>query len=94
MKASIVLLIAALAAMAQTPAAPLAFEVATIKPAEQITPAMVQGGKMHVAIQVDAARVDIGYDLLYTRSNRWAGLDLCAALRHLTKTAARSHERR
>jgi len=70
LKTSLILPIAALAAMAQTPAAPLAFEVATIKPAEPITPAMVQAGKMHVGMSVDAARVDIGYmslyDLLYT----------------------------
>lgn len=60
----------AMAALAQTPAAAPAFEVATIKPAEQITPAMVQAGKMHVGMQVDQARVDIGYlslyDLIYT----------------------------
>ncbi len=57
--------IAALAAMAQTPAAPLAFEVATIKLAEPITPAMVQAGKMHAGMSMDAARVDIGYVSLY-----------------------------
>jgi uncharacterized protein (TIGR03435 family) len=70
LKTSLILPIVSLAAMAQTPAAPLAFEVATIKPAEQITPAMVQAGKMHVGMSVDVARVDIGYmslyDLLYT----------------------------
>ncbi len=64
-KASLVLPIVALAAMAQTPAAPLAFEVATIKPSEPITPAMVQAGKMHVGMSIDAARVDIGYLSLY-----------------------------
>jgi uncharacterized protein (TIGR03435 family) len=65
-----IFLAAALAAFAQTPAAPPAFEVASIKPAEQITPAMVQAGKMHVGMSVDGARVDIGffslYDLIYT----------------------------
>ena len=59
----------AFAALAQSPGA-AAFEVATIKPAEQITPAMVQAGKIHVGMSVDAARVDIGYmslyDLVYT----------------------------
>ena len=39
----------------------LSFEVATIKPAEQITPAMVQAGKMHIGLAIDQARVDIGY---------------------------------
>ena len=69
-KSSIVLPLAAFAVFAQTPAAPLAFEVATIKPAEPITAAMVQAGKMHAGVSVDAARVDIGYfslyDLIYT----------------------------
>lgn len=55
----------ALAALAQPPAAPLAFEVASIKPADQITPAMVQAGKMHVGLNVDRARVDIGYLSLF-----------------------------
>ncbi len=64
-KTSLMLPIAALAVMAQTPAVPLAFEVATIKPAEPITPAMVQAGKMHAGMSVDAARVDIGYVSLY-----------------------------
>ncbi len=70
MKSICFLPLVALAALAQTPAAPLAFEVATIKPAEPITPAMFQAGKMHVGLSVDAARVDIGYlslfDLIYT----------------------------
>ncbi len=57
--------VAAVAAFAQAPAAPLAFEVATIKPAETITPAMVQAGKMHVGMSIDGARVDIGYLSIY-----------------------------
>jgi uncharacterized protein (TIGR03435 family) len=69
-KATLFLPFVAFAALAQTPVAPLAFEVATIKPAEQITPAMVQSGKMHVGTSVDGARVDIGFvslcDLIYT----------------------------
>jgi uncharacterized protein (TIGR03435 family) len=45
----------------QTPAAaPLAFEVASIKPSQQITPAMVASGKLHVGMKIDNARVDIG----------------------------------
>ncbi len=57
--------LAASAAFAQAPAAPLAFEVATIKPAEPITPAQIQSGKVHLGLSVDAARVDIGYMSLY-----------------------------
>ncbi len=64
-KTSVLLPFAAFAVFAQTPAAPLAFEVATIKPAEQITPAMIQAGKMHVGMSIDAARVDIGYLSIY-----------------------------
>jgi uncharacterized protein (TIGR03435 family) len=70
LKLSVLLPLASLAAFAQPPAAPLAFEVATIKPAEPITAAMVQAGKMHVGLNVDAARVDIGFmslsDLIVT----------------------------
>jgi uncharacterized protein (TIGR03435 family) len=39
----------------------LSFEVATIKPAEPITPASVASGKLHVGMSVDGARVDIGF---------------------------------
>ena len=65
------ILLAAGAACAQTPAAaPLQFEVATIKPAPPLNPAAMQAGKMHVGMKVDAARVDIGYlslaDLIMT----------------------------
>ena len=45
----------------QTPAAPLSFEVASIKAAPAITPATVASGKLHVGMSVNAARVDIGY---------------------------------
>lgn len=58
------LLIAA-SAFSQTPAAetkpPLQFEVATIKPAPPPNPAMFREGKLHVGMNVDAARVDIGF---------------------------------
>lgn len=51
-------------ASAQTPTpvtgTALAFEVASIKPSAQITPAMIQSGKIHVGMKIDAARVDIG----------------------------------
>src|SRR5678816_830986 len=39
----------------------LSFEVASIKPAEQITPAMIASGKLHLGMSIDGARVDIGY---------------------------------
>jgi len=56
------LVLAAGAAFGQTPAAPLAFEVASIKPAPAITPAMVQSGQpIHAGMKIDASRVDIGY---------------------------------
>ena len=62
--------LAVAAAFGETPAAPLAFEVATIKPAPPITPEMVQAGKLHVGMNIDKQRVDIGYmslvDLLVT----------------------------
>jgi uncharacterized protein (TIGR03435 family) len=51
--------------IAQTPAPTatgtgLAFDVVSIKPSEQITAAMIQAGKLHVGMKIDAARVDIG----------------------------------
>jgi uncharacterized protein (TIGR03435 family) len=42
-------------------AAPLSFEVASIKPAAPISPAMITSGKLHVGMSIDAARVDIGF---------------------------------
>jgi uncharacterized protein (TIGR03435 family) len=47
------------AATATAPAAPLAFEVATIKLARPIQE-QAMAGKMHVGVNVDGARVDIG----------------------------------
>lgn len=55
----LVFLIAQVPVFGQTQ--PLSFEVASIKPAEPITPASVAAGKVHVGMSVDAARVDIGY---------------------------------
>jgi len=46
---------------AATTTAPLAFEVATIKPAPPMNPMAIAQGKLHVGMKVDAARVDIGY---------------------------------
>src|SRR4051812_16986219 len=40
---------------------PLAFEVASIKVAEPITPQRIQAGKFKVGMTVDGARVDIGF---------------------------------
>jgi len=51
------LAIAAGAALGQ---APLAFEVATIRPATMPTPEQILAGKLHVGMKVDKARVDIG----------------------------------
>jgi uncharacterized protein (TIGR03435 family) len=59
----------ATAAFAQTPTppptaaatTPLAFEVATIKPAPPMNPMAIMQGKLHVGMKVDAARVDIGF---------------------------------
>jgi uncharacterized protein (TIGR03435 family) len=45
----------------------LSFEVASIKPAPPLDPqAMLSGGKMHLGMQIDGARVDIGYGILFT----------------------------
>jgi uncharacterized protein (TIGR03435 family) len=53
------LLLLSLPAFGQAPAA--TFEVASIKPAQEITPAMILSGKLHLGMSVDGARVDIGY---------------------------------
>jgi len=43
----------------------ISFEVASIKPSQEITPALgkaiVASGKLHVGMSIDAARVDIGF---------------------------------
>jgi len=38
----------------------LSFEVASIKPSEQITPEMIKSGKIHAGMKMDNKRVDIG----------------------------------
>jgi uncharacterized protein (TIGR03435 family) len=53
---SAAIVLAAGSLIAQTPA----FEVASIKPSEPVTPAMVAAGKLHVGMKIDAKRVDIG----------------------------------
>ena len=50
----------ACAAYGQTPASGLAFEVASIKLAPPINPAMIMSGQMHIGMKVDGDRVDIG----------------------------------
>jgi uncharacterized protein (TIGR03435 family) len=47
-------------AFSQAPPAPLAFEVASIKPAGPIDPAMMMSGQARIGMKVDGARVDIG----------------------------------
>jgi uncharacterized protein (TIGR03435 family) len=55
------ILLAAGAALAQTPAAKPQFEVATIKPAGPINPQAIAAGKMRIGMNIDKARVDIGF---------------------------------
>src|SRR5689334_8524785 len=45
---------------AQTPAPTLTFDVAAIKLAPPLDPAKIMAGKMHIGMNVNAARVDIG----------------------------------
>ena len=52
--------LAAASLMAQAAKAPT-FDVATIRPAAQITPDLIIAGKVHVGMKSDATRVDIGY---------------------------------
>jgi uncharacterized protein (TIGR03435 family) len=54
-------LLAAGCAIAQTPAPPRSFEVATIKAAAPMNPAQMAQGKVHLGVKIDAARVDIGF---------------------------------
>jgi uncharacterized protein (TIGR03435 family) len=52
---------AAIAIWAQAPPAPKPeFEVASVKKAPPITPALIQSGQMHIGMNIDGARVDIG----------------------------------
>jgi uncharacterized protein (TIGR03435 family) len=45
----------------------LSFEVASIKPSPPLDPqAMLAGGKMHIGMQIDGARVDIGHGIPFT----------------------------
>jgi uncharacterized protein (TIGR03435 family) len=54
------MLVSPVLALSQT-SSPLSFEVASIKPAEDLTAEKIVAGKMHLGITIDGARVDIGY---------------------------------
>jgi uncharacterized protein (TIGR03435 family) len=64
LRISIILQFAASVALAQ-PEAPLAFEVATIKPSAPVDTAALRDGRAHVGTKIDAARVDIGTASLF-----------------------------
>jgi uncharacterized protein (TIGR03435 family) len=51
---------AGIALFAQAPAPKPEFEVASIKPAPPLNPAQIQAGKIHIGMNIDGARVDIG----------------------------------
>ncbi len=59
-RAAAAVLLSGGAVFAQSPAPP-AFEVASIKPSPPINAASIMGGKMHVGMNVDGSRVDIGF---------------------------------
>ena len=61
LEAASVLALAACPLWGQAAAAGPAFEVATIKLSPPMNPSMIAAGKLHVGMQVDAARVDIGF---------------------------------
>src|SRR5579862_4242935 len=61
LRPGVILCTAAVAVFAQAPATPpLAFEVASIKPAGPLDPAAIAQGKVHVGMKVDGAICDIG----------------------------------
>src|SRR5262249_10875140 len=55
------LLISLTPAFGQKPAGGLQFEVASIKAADPITPATIASGKLHIGMNIQGTRVDIGY---------------------------------
>ncbi len=57
-----ILLITASTLLAQ---APLAFEVATIKPSAPLDPLAMRAGKAHIGTKIDSSRVDIGTATLF-----------------------------
>lgn len=44
----------------------LSFEVASIKPAPPLDPQAIAAGKVHIGMQIDAGRVDIGHGIPFT----------------------------
>jgi uncharacterized protein (TIGR03435 family) len=65
MRTSLSLFLIAGAVFAQSPAAPLAFEVATVKPSAPLDPAALKAGRAHAGTKIDSARVDIGTTSLF-----------------------------
>jgi uncharacterized protein (TIGR03435 family) len=65
LRISLSLLLAASAAFAQSAPAPLAFEVATVKPSAPLDMAAVRAGVAHIGTKIDAVRVDIGTASLF-----------------------------
>ena len=63
-------LFAALAgiARAQPAAAPLTFEVATIRPAPPLDPAKMMKGQMRIGAKIDAGRAEYNFTLFMSRS--------------------------
>jgi len=59
------LLLATGATLAQPTAAPLAFEVATVRPSAPLDMAAARVGKAHIGTRIDASRVDIGTATLF-----------------------------
>ncbi len=59
------LALAASAAFAQKPPAPLAFEVATVKPAGPPDLSKIRSGTAHLGTKIDASHVDIGGESLF-----------------------------
>src|SRR5260370_40535530 len=59
MRMSFVFLFFAVPLLAQTRAAPISFEVASIKPAPPLDPRQLMMGQQRVGMKVDAGRVDI-----------------------------------
>ena len=55
---SVAIILSGASLFAQAPAP--AFEVASVKPSEPITPAMMASGKLHAGMKIDGKRVDIG----------------------------------
>ena len=62
---SLIPLLATCTALAQPAAAPLAFEVATVRPSAPLDMAKARVGQAHIGTRIDASRVDIGTATLF-----------------------------